>query len=238
MGAAHCRLARARAEERALRLRVAARVHLVKRILAKAGVQGIAMKSVLAVFAFVAFAPAAAWADARTNVQASLEQVVAAGGFRAHADGHVFGPDLPAMAGEIEVVFPDRIHARTDQLEFVVTPGGAWLSAFGVWTPTDRSMLPVTAFDPVAMRKAIASIRDVREEGTSRTAQCASRVYRFRASGQLPGANADGDVRFWVCDGNGRPARLEAVDAGAGAGDRLSLDFDWSRRAKVVAPAD
>lgn len=202
----------------------------------RAVVQGIAMKSVLAVFALAAFAPTPARADAQANVQASLEQVVAAGGFRARADGHVFGPELPAMAGDIEIVFPDRIHARTDQLEFVVTPGGAWLSAFGVWTPTDRSMLPVTAFDPVAMRKAIASIRDVREEGTSRTAQCASRVYRFRASGQLPGANADGDVRLWVCDGSGRPARLEAVQSGAG--DRLSLDFDWSRRAKVVPPVD
>jgi hypothetical protein len=194
------------------------------------------MKSVVALIALASFAPAVVHADARETVQASLEQVVAAGGFRAHADGHVFGPELPAMAGNVEVVFPDRIHARTDQLEFVVTPQGAWLSAFGVWTPTDRSLLPVTAFDPVAMRKAIASISDVREEGTSKTAQCASRVYRFRASGQLPGANADGDVRLWICDGSGRPARLEAMDARAG--DRLSLDFDWSRRAKVEAPLD
>jgi len=140
------------------------------------------------------------------------------------------------MSGEIEVVFPDRIHARTDELEFVTTPRGAWLSAFGVWTPTDRSLLPVTSFDPAAMRKVIASIRDVREEGTSKTAQCPSRVYRFRASGQLPGANADGDVRLWVCDSSGRPARLEAVDSGAG--DRLSVDFDWSRRPRVEPPAD
>jgi len=185
-------------------------------------------------FLCIAAAPLRAHADARDEVQRSLEQVVAAGGFRAHANGHVFGPELPAMSGDIEVVFPDRIHARTDELEFVILPGHAWLSAFGVWTPTDPSMLPVTTFDPAAMRKAIASIRDVREEGTSTTSQCKSRVYRFRASGQLPGANADGDVRLWVCDGSGRPARLEATDAHGG--DRLSLDFDWSRPARVVAP--
>jgi hypothetical protein len=66
--------------------------------------------------------------------------------------------------------------------------------------------------------------------------QCASRVYRFRASGQLPGANADGDVRLWICDADGRPARLEAVDAASGG--RLSLVFDWSRRPRIEAPVD
>lgn len=191
-------------------------------------------RTMFAVFA-VALFPASAFADARSEVQQSLEQVVAAGGFRARVSGHVFGAGLPAMTGEVEAVFPDRIHARTDELEFVMLPGGAWLSAFGVWTPTDPSMLPVTKFDPAAMRKAIASIRDVREEGTSTTKQCASRVYSFRASGQLPGANTDGSVRLWVCDGSGKPARLEASDPKAG--ERLVVDFDWSRPARVEAPA-
>ena len=181
-----------------------------------------------------AIAPGIAYADARADVEASLQTVMAAGGFRGHAQGHVFGPDLPAVSGEIDVVFPGRVHARTDTMEFIVTPGGAWLSAFGMWTPADRSLLPVTAFDAGAMRKAIASIHDVVEEGTSRTSQCPARVYRFRASGQLPGANADGDVRLWVCDGSGKPARLEAIDAGDGG--RVIFDFDWTRRAHVEAP--
>jgi hypothetical protein len=192
------------------------------------------MRAVFTLIAFAACVPMLARADARAEVQASLGQVIAAGGFRAHANGRVLGPELPPMTGDIEVVFPDRIHARTDDLEFVTTPQGAWLSAFGVWTPTDRSLLPVTAFDPAAMRKAIASIHDVREEGTSKTSQCPARVYRFRASGQLPGVNANGDIRLWVCDGSGRPARLDAAQTGAG--DRVSVDFDWSRRPRVEAP--
>jgi hypothetical protein len=134
----------------------------------------------------LAFVPALAWADARTDVQAAFQRVIAAGGFRAHAEGRVFGPDLPPVSGEIEAVFPDRIHARTDTMEFIITREGAWVSAFGVWTPADRSLLPVTAFDPASMRQAVASIRDVREEGRAGLRQCASRVYRFRASGQLP----------------------------------------------------
>lgn len=181
-----------------------------------------------------AIAPVIAHADARADVEASLQTVMAAGGFRGHAQGHVFGPDLPAASGEIDVVFPGRVHARTDTMEFIVTPGGAWLSAFGMWTPADPSLLPVTAFDVVAMRKAIASIHDVVEEGTSRTSQCPARVYRFRASGQLPGANADGAVRLWMCDGSGKPARLEAIDTGDGG--RVIFDFDWTRRAHVEAP--
>jgi hypothetical protein len=195
------------------------------------------MKTIAALIAIaISVAPAIVRADARADVQASLQKVITAGGFRGYAQGHVFGPDLPAVSGEIEVVFPGRLHARTDTMEFIITPGGAWLSAFGVWTPADPSLLPVTAFDAGAMRKAIASISDAREEGTSRTSQCSARVYRFRASGQLPGANADGDVRLWVCEDNGRPARLEAVDADHGG--RVSLDFDWSRRAHVEAPGD
>ena len=188
----------------------------------------------LLLFAASIVAPALARADARAEAQASLEQVIAAGGFVAHASGRVFGPDLPPVAGDIEVVFPDRIHARTETMEFIVTPRGAWVSALGFWTPADRSVLPVTAFDPREMRKAIASIRDVRDEGRAKTSRCEARTYRFRAAGQLPGANADGDVRLWVCDGSGRPARIEATDAAGGG--RVIVDFDWSRRPRVEAP--
>jgi len=184
----------------------------------------------------LAAAPVLAHADARADVQAALDRIIAAGGFRAHASGHVFGPDLPSVAGDIEAIFPDRIHARTESMEFIVTPQGAWVSALGFWTPADRSLLPVTAFDPREMRKAIASIRDVREDGRAKTSQCEAQAYRFRASGQLPGANADGDVRLWVCDGNGRPARIEASDAAGGG--RVIVEFDWSRRPRVEAPAE
>jgi hypothetical protein len=184
--------------------------------------------------ALISAAPMIARADARADVQNAFIHVIDAGGFRAEASGRVFGPELPPMSGLIEVVFPNRIHARTDAMEFIVTPQGAWVSALGVWVPADPSLLPVTAFDPGAMRKAIASISDAREEGTAKTAQCPTRVYRFRASGQLPGADANGDMRVWICEGNGRPARLEAADAHSGK--QLSLAFDWSHRPRVDAP--
>ena len=119
------------------------------------------MQKLAVVLALVAL-PALARADARADVQASLEGVVAAGGFRAYVEGHAFGPDVPAVSGEVDVIFPNRIHARTDTIEFVVTPSGAWVSLLGVWTPADRSMIPVTAFDPKAMRIAL----DAREKWT------------------------------------------------------------------------
>lgn len=190
--------------------------------------------SVYWVVAYLALAPSFASADARSDVQSAFEKVIAAGGFRAQASGRLFGPDLPAVSGQIEVVFPGRIHARTESMDFIVTPEGAWVQAFGLWTPADPSLLPVTAFDSAAMRKAIASIRDAREEGRAKTAQCPARVYRFRASGQLPGADADGEMRVWICEMNGRPAHLEAIDSGTG--DRVRVEFDWSRRAHVEPP--
>lgn len=187
----------------------------------------------IAVAACFALASAFARADARTDVQAAFEKIIDAGGFRANASGQLFGPDLPPVSGQVDVIFPDRIHAQTESMEFVATPSGAWVRALGVWVPTDRSLLPVTAFDMRAMQKAIASIHDAREEGRAKTSQCSARVYRFRASGQLPGANARGDVRLWVCDATGRAAHLEAVDAD---GERLTLDFDWTRRPHVATP--
>lgn len=96
-------------------------------------------------------APALAHADPRADVQRAFEQVLAAGGFRAYAQGHLFGPQLPAMSGDVDVVFPDRIHARTDAMEFIALPDRAWIRALGVWTATDRSLLPVTGFDRAAM---------------------------------------------------------------------------------------
>ncbi|MBS0513987.1 MAG: hypothetical protein JSS16_00725 [Proteobacteria bacterium] len=177
-----------------------------------------------------------AHADARADVQRAFEQIVDAGGFRGYAQGRVFGPALPAMAGEIEVVFPDRIHASTDEIEFIAIGAHAWISALGVWSAVDRALVPATAFDMAAMRRAIATIRDARVESASKTSQCQARVYRFRASGKLPGSNADGDMRAWICDGSGRLARVEATDARSG--ERVILDLDWSRRASVRAPQE
>jgi hypothetical protein len=193
---------------------------------------GAAVRAVVALLCILALAPA--HADPRATVQRAFESVMAAGGFRGFARGHVFGPGLPAMSGEVEVVFPDRIHVRTEELEFIALPQSAWINTFGVWTQTDRSLLPVTAFDIAAMRQAIASISDVTVEGTAKTSQCAAHVYRFRSSGRLPGAGGDGDLRTWLCDDSGRPARLEATDTHSA--ERVIVDFDWSRRADVRAP--
>ena len=192
------------------------------------------MKGVLRAFAMSLLAIAArAHADARADVQAALQKIVDAGGFRAEASGYLFGADLPPVTGHVDVVFPDRIRARTDSMEFIVVPSGAWVRALGVWVPTDRSLLPVTAFDPRAMQRAIRSIRDVTEEGRANTTQCPARVFRFRAAGQLPGANARGDVRLWICERDGRAARMEATDSG---GRRVRIDFEGSRRPVVDAP--
>lgn len=181
-------------------------------------------------------AAAPAPADSRATVQHAFESVLATGGFRAYAQGHVFGPELPAMSGDVEVVFPDRIHVHTDEVEFIAMPDQAWINTFGIWVATDRELLPITAFDVAAMRQAIASIRDVQLEGTSKTSQCMAHIYRFRSSGRLPGAGAEGKLRAWLCDDSGRPARLEATDARSG--ERVVVDFDWSRRADVHAPRD
>ena len=178
--------------------------------------------------------PLAASADPRTEVQRALERIVAAGGFHADVNGAVFGPGTPATSGTIDVVFPDRIHARTEMIDFITMPRGAWINLFGVWTPVDSDRIPVTAFSRSAMRKAIASIADVRAEGTVMTNRCEQQIYRFHAAGQLPGATADGDARLFVCTNDGRVARLEATDASSGG--RINLVFDWSRPPLVEAP--
>ncbi len=192
------------------------------------------MRAIVALLCILVLRPA--HADPRASVQHAFEAVLAAGGFRGYAQGQVFGPGLPSMSGEVEVVFPDRIHVRTEQLEFIALPQSAWINTFGVWTQTDRALLPVTAFDIKAMRQAIASIKDVQVEGTAKTSQCLAHVYRFRSSGRLPGSGGDGDLRTWLCDDSGRPARLEATDAHSA--ERVVVDFDWSRRADVRAPRD
>ena len=173
-------------------------------------------------------------AEPRDSVRHAFESVLAAGGFRGYAQGNVFGPGLPALSGEVDVVFPDRIHVRTSELEFIAMPKAAWINTFGIWTQTQRSLLPITAFDMAAMRQAIASIRDVTLEGTAKTSQCAAHVYRFHSSGRLPGARSEGDLRAWLCDGSGKPARLEATDAHTA--ERVIMDFDWSRRPDVRPP--
>ena len=194
------------------------------------------LKKILLFALCTGFVAASAHADPRADLQQSFEQVLAAGGFRGYAQGRVFGPELPALAGDVEVVFPDRIHASTESMEFIAIGERAWLSAAGLWTTVDRSLVPVSAFDMRGVRQAIATIRDARIEGTAKTSQCAAHVYAFRASGHLPGAAANGDLRAWRCDDTGHLARIEATDARTH--ERMIFDFDWSRRVRVQAPAD
>ena len=176
----------------------------------------------------------AAQADPRADLQHAFDGVLAAGGFRGHAQGRVFGPGLPAMEGEVDVLFPDRIHVRTDDIEFIALSDRAWINTFGLWTQTDRSLLPITAFDMAAMRQAIASISNVRLEGTAKAGTCSTHVYYFHSSGRWRGARGEGDLRAWICDGNSRPARLEAIDTKTA--EKLVFAFDWTRRPDVSAP--
>ena len=179
-------------------------------------------------------ASAAASAGSDTDVRRAFSLILDTGGFRGYAQGRVFGPQLPAMAGDVDVIFPDRIHASTDDLEFIAIGAHAWISTLGVWAAVDRSLVPVTAFDMTALRKAIASITNATLEGSAKTAGCAARVYRFRANGNLPGTAANGDLRAWICEASGKLSRVEAIDARTH--ERVIFDFDWSRRPDVRPP--
>jgi hypothetical protein len=187
----------------------------------------------IAALVLCAVAATSAPGNARTTVQHAFAAVLAAGGFHGQAQGSVFGTGAPPLSGEVEVVLPDRIHVRSDALEFIAVGDDAWINAFGVWAPTDRALLPVTAFDVAEMRKAIASIRVVHADGTAQAGRCGAHVFSFESSGQLPGAAANGRMRAWICDDSGRLARVEATDS---SGHRLVFDFDWTRRADVRAP--
>ncbi|HMM67859.1 MAG TPA: hypothetical protein PKC03_13055 [Dokdonella sp.] len=173
-------------------------------------------------------------ADAQADVRQAFGKVLSAGGFRGQVSGNVFGPGTPAVSGEIDALFPDRIHLQGEELEFIVTADGAWISALGIWTPADRALLPVTAFDMASMRTAIASISGVRDEGRAKSTSCENlRVYAFNASGQLPGTMANGRMRLWVCQADGRPSRIEASES---PDQRVIIDFDWTHQPQVVAP--
>ncbi len=172
-------------------------------------------------------------ADSVDEVRGAFDKVLATGWFRAHAWGPIFGPELPSVSGEVLAVLPDRLHVRTPNLEFIVLPDGAWTQALGIWVPTDPALLPVTAFDPSGMRRAIASIRDVQHEGFAEMKTCTADVYRFHAAGQLPGAQAGGAMKLWKCRSDGRPARVEATDT---RGNRITMVFDWSQPVSISAP--
>jgi hypothetical protein len=43
-------------------------------------------------------------------------------------------------------------------------------------------------------------------------------------------------MRAWLCDGSGRPARVEAVDTRSA--EKLVFEFDWAHRPDVRPPRD
>lgn len=177
---------------------------------------------------------AVAATDPAGDLRAAFRALVASGGFRGHASGQVFGPGLPSLEGEVDVLFPDRIHVRSGEIEFIRRGDRGWIRTLGFWAPTDPALLPVTAFDMARVREAIDAIRDVRVEGTAVTRQCRARVYRFHSEGNLPSAVGEGEGRAWVCDGSHRIARVQVADGHGG--QTVTFDFDGSRRPSVAAP--
>ncbi len=69
---------------------------------------------------------------------------------------------------------------------------------------------------------------------------CAQQIYRIPRRRTVAGRDANGDVRIWICETNGKPARLEAIDATtARASSRSSTGRAaraWTRRTRINAP--
>ena len=81
----------------------------------------------------------------------------------------------------------------------------------------DPDLLPVTTFEPAAMRKAIASISDVREDGTREHSPVRGSRLPFPARrANCPGPKRTATWRMGLRK-TGRTARIEGSGEGDGA---------------------
>jgi hypothetical protein len=133
---------------------------------------------------------------------------------------------------EMKVIFPDRYQLKTPDTEMVILPQGTWMNAAGRWMKMPVNMSQqIASYSREAMKRGMASVTEVTQQGSEEVAGCESDLYRYRASGEFMGMKDSSQAVAAICRDTGLPVRVVAV------GDQgVTIHYDFDSEVSIQAP--
>jgi hypothetical protein len=173
--------------------------------------------------------PAVATADDRALLIDAFTKAMARGSYAMQIETEVKGRPYRT---EMKVSYPDRYHMRSPDTEIIILPQGTWMNAGGQWMKVPMNMSQMIAgYSKEAMQQGMASISEVRREGSEAIDGCTADLYRYRTSGEFMGVKQASTQVAAICRDTGLPLRL--VTEGKSA---VTIHYDFSSEVRIAPP--
>lgn len=175
-----------------------------------------------------------AHADARSDIHAAYAAMVKEGRFRTVAN--VDGPKGPEKQ-TVEVVWPDKFHMTSPQIEVIVLPGATFMKQGAKWSqlPVDMSRM-IERYKPQAMKDAFDSVTNVQAIGDSTINGHSAHGYEYDTSVTVQGMTMNSHAKLWVDSSSGLPVRQETDGEVRGHKSHHVADYEYDSGIEISAP--
>src|SRR5678816_216960 len=178
----------------------------------------------------------AAHADPKADLLATAEAMGKVGKFKSSST--ITGDDGKVFKTSAQVIWPDRFHIVTEQMEAIIIPGKSYMKQPGSgWQviPVDLSQM-VAGFRAEAMKDSMASTTNVKELGTSEVNGHQVRGFEYDSSATIMGQTSKAHCKMWLDVATGLPVRQEVDGEAMGHKSKTVQDYDFTSPVKVEAP--
>jgi hypothetical protein len=175
-------------------------------------------------------------ADPKADLMATVDAMGKTGKFRTTST--ITGEDGKVFKTSAEVVWPDRYHITTDQMEAIIIPGKSYMKQpGGAWQmlPVDMSQM-IQGFRAEAMKGAMSGTTNIKDLGTSEVDGQAVHGYEYDSTATVMGQSSSAHVKMWIATATGLPVRQEIDGKAMGHKSRTVQDYDFTSPVKIEAP--
>lgn len=179
----------------------------------------------------------AAWADARAEVYAAWDAMVAAGKYRTRIDATAMGQRYQQT---IEIALPDRVRVEGGPGgDLVITPDGGWMRLPGAgWTEAPQSTRELSKLFLSAdyLRQSKDGVRSVSALPAERLGGRPVRVYRIEQTMTVLKVQSSNTITLYVDAVSGRPLRQIIEAEAAGQHSHTVQDIEYPDTLDIVPP--
>ena len=179
---------------------------------------------------------APAHADPKADLLSTMEAMGKTGKFK--QSSVITSDDGKTFKTSAEVIWPDRYHIVTDQMEAIILPGKSYMKQPGQgWQlmPIDLGQM-VAGFRAEAMKDSIANTTNVKDLGASEINGHAVRGFEYDSTAKVMGQTSSAHCKMWIDVATGLPVRQEVDGQAMGHKSHTVQDYDFASPVKIEAP--
>jgi hypothetical protein len=179
---------------------------------------------------------APAHADPKADLLATMDAMGKTGKFK--QSSVITSDDGKTYKTSAEVIWPDRFHIVTDQMETIIIPGKSYMKQPGQgWQllPMDMGQM-VKGFRAEVMKESIANTTNVKDLGTSQLNGKTVRGFEYDSSATVMGQTSNAHCKMWIDTATNLPVRQEVEGTAMGHKSKTVQDYDFTSPVKIEAP--